>query len=111
MRLKIQTLLVVTSVVMAAGAASAADATENWTKNCAACHGKDGSGNTLMGKKNGAKDYRDPKVQAEFTNEKAAATIKEGVTVGGKERMKAFKDKLTDDEIKALVLHIRGFKQ
>ena len=110
MKSKFTTLLVASSLVISAGVASAADATENWAKNCAACHGKDGSGNTMMGKKAGAKDYHDPKVQAELTDAKAIETIQNGVVVGGKERMKGFKDKFTDAEIKDLVAHIRSFK-
>lgn len=109
--MKIQTLLVVTSIALSAGLASAADAPENWAKNCASCHAKDGSGSTMMGKKNGAKDYRDAKVQAGISNEQATKTIQDGVTVGGKEKMKGFKDKFTDEEIKALVAHIRSFKK
>jgi mono/diheme cytochrome c family protein len=109
--MKKHTLLVVTSMLFVTGIASAADVAENWAKNCASCHGKDGSGNTVMGKKNGVKDYRDPKVQAEFSDAQAASAIKGGVVVGGKTRMKAFKDELTDEDIKALVAHIRSFKK
>jgi cytochrome c6 len=104
--MKIQTLLVTTSIVLTAGIASAADVAEVWAKNCASCHAKDGSGSTVMGKKSGAEDYRDPKVQAKFTDEQAIKIIKDG-----KEKMKPFKDKLTDEEIKALVAHVRAFKK
>jgi len=88
----------------------AADAAANWSANCASCHAKDGSGSTLMGKKNGVKDYRDAKVQAEFTDEKATQAIKDGITDDGKIKMKSFKEKLTDDEVKDLVAFIRKFK-
>jgi len=64
-----------------------------------------------MGKKVDVKDYRDPKVQAELKDDKAAKTIKEGITEKGKERMKGFADKLTEEEIKALVGHMRSFKK
>jgi mono/diheme cytochrome c family protein len=37
------------------------------------------------------------------------ATLK-GVTVNGKERMKAYGDKLSEDDAKALVALIRSFK-
>jgi len=89
----------------------AADAGELWEKNCASCHGKDGRGDTKMGKKVNVKDYTDPKFQAEFKDDKAAKTIKEGITENGKERMKPFAEKLTDDDIKALIAHIRTFKK
>lgn len=111
MNIPIKSLLVAASLICAFSASNAADAAANWTANCASCHAKDGSGSTVMGKKNGAKDYRDAKVQASFSDEKAAQVIKEGVADNGKTKMKSFKDKLTDDEIKALVGYIRKFKQ
>ena len=67
---------------------------------------KDGSGNTVMGKKSGVENYTDPKAQAKFTDKEAFNAIKEG-----KGKMKAFKERLTDEEIKALVAHIRAFKK
>jgi cytochrome c553 len=64
-----------------------------------------------MGRKAGAKDYTDAKVQEGLKDEAAIKAIKEGLTVEGKKKMDAYKDKLSDDEIKALVAHIRGFKK
>ncbi|MGA3283366.1 MAG: cytochrome c [Verrucomicrobiota bacterium] len=90
--------------------AGAADVTDNWNMNCAACHGKDGKGHTMMGRKLDIKDLTDPKVQASFDDAQAAKTIKEGVTENGKDKMKAFGDKFSDDEIKALVTQVRSFK-
>jgi mono/diheme cytochrome c family protein len=89
----------------------AADAAANWSQHCASCHGKDGSGNTTMGKKLSVKDYTTAKVQAEFTDAKAAQIIKDGVSEGGKTKMKAFKEKLSDDEVKALVAYVRSLKK
>ncbi len=86
----------------------AADGAANYAKHCAACHGKDGTGNTVQGKKVGAKDYT--KDQS-FSDGAAFKAIKEGVTEGGKEKMKAFGEKLSDDEIKALVAYVRAFKK
>jgi len=37
-------------VIASAGVGVAADASATWAQNCASCHGKDGSGNTMMGK-------------------------------------------------------------
>ena len=90
---------------------SAADAKENWEKHCAKCHGPDGKGDTKMGKKAGAKDYTDPKVQAAVTDEAAFKAIKEGLKdKEGKVAMKPVEN-LTDEEIKALVAHMRKFKK
>jgi len=108
MRKNILTLVLFVTATMAA---SAADVKENWEKNCAACHGKDGKGQTKMGQKAGAKDYTDAKVQAELKDDQAFKNIKAGITEKGKEKMKPFSDKLTDDEIKALVVYVRTFKK
>ena len=90
--------------------ASAADVKENWDKNCAKCHGADGKGQTKMGQKLGIKDYTDAKVQAELKDDTAFKAVKEGLKdKEGKTLMKAA-ETLSDDEIKALVAHLRSFK-
>ena len=88
-----------------------ADAAANYAKHCAACHGKDGKGQTVQGKKSGARDYTDAKVQGSFSDAEAAKAIQDGVNEGGTETMKAYGDKLSDDEIKALVAYVRDFKK
>src|SRR6185436_19179848 len=104
--------LLIAALLLAAGfTARAADAKENWTKHCAKCHGEDGKGQTKMGKQSGAKDYTDAEVQAEIKDDKAIETIKKGLTVDGKKKMDAYAEKLSDDEIKALLAHLRGFKK
>lgn len=87
------------------------DAKANYTKECAKCHGADGRGKTKMGQKLGAKDYTDAKVQADMKDDKAFKSIKEGQKDGDKELMKSYADILSDDEIKALVAHMRAFKK
>ena len=90
--------------------ASAADAKANWDTLCAKCHGEDGKGQTKMGQKLGVKDFTDAKVQAEFTDDAAFKTIKEGKKdADGKTLMKAF-DTLSDEEVKGLVAFVRGLK-
>lgn len=104
----------ITAMAITAGMAlyaSAADVQANWNKHCAACHGKDGSGDTRMGRKEGAKDYRDPKVQAEIKPEEAFKKVKEGFKEDGKVKMKPFAEKLSDDEIKELIAHIKTFEK
>ena len=91
--------------------ALAAEAKANWEKHCLKCHGADGKGQTKMGRQSGAKDYTDPKVQAELSDEKAMKIIKEGLVEKGKKKMDPYGDKLNDDEIKALISHIRSFKK
>jgi mono/diheme cytochrome c family protein len=91
--------------------ASASNPQALYDKECAKCHGKDGKGDTKMGKKIGAKDYTDPKVQAAMTDEEAFKGIKAGLKdKSGKTLMKAYDD-LTDEQIKALVAYMRAFKK
>ena len=110
--MKAKTLVVaICSALLVVVSSSAADAKANFDKHCAKCHGPDGKGQTRMGKQAGAKDYTDAKVQAEMDDAKAFKSIKEGQKVNGKEAMKPFGDKLSDDEIKALVAFMRTFKK
>ena len=103
--------LVVSLLLASAIVSRAADAKANWDANCVQCHGKDGKADTKMGKTLNAKDLTDPKVQAEFSDAKAAESIKSGVKENGKTTMKAFGDKLSADEIKALVAYVRTLKK
>jgi len=106
-------LIIVSLALLVAGAVSvrAADAKENWEKNCTKCHGPDGKGKTKMGEKLAVKDYTDAKVQEGMKDDAMTKAIKEGVKEGEKTKMKAFGETLNDDEIKALVKYVRDFKK
>lgn len=88
---------------------SAADVKANY-ETCVKCHGADGKGATAMGKKNGAKDWTDAKVQADLKDDKMTKAIKEGVKEGDSTKMKGYPD-LSSDDIKGLVAYIRAFKK
>jgi mono/diheme cytochrome c family protein len=109
--MKRRILFFLISMTASASIGFAADAAATWAQNCASCHGKDGSGSTMMGKKLGVKDYRDAKVQAAFSDAEAERAVKEGVKTNGKETMKPFGSKLSDADIKALVKYVRSFKK
>ena len=97
-------ILVFAAIILAsAGIGFAADAAANWAQHCASCHGKDGSGNTMMGKKLGVKDYTK---EQSFSDAEATNVIK-----NGKGKMKAYKDKLSDADVKALVAYVRSLKK
>jgi len=106
-------LLSIALTLLAASAMTlrGADAKANWDANCVQCHGKDGKADTKMGKTLNAKDLTDSKVQAGFSDAKAAESIKNGVKENGKTTMKAFGDKLSEEEIKALVAYVRTLKK
>ena len=89
---------------------SAADVKENWDKNCAKCHGPDGKGHTVIGKKLEIKDFTDAKYQDSLKDEAMLKAIKEGVKDGDKTRMKPAEG-LSEEEMKALVAYVRKFKQ
>ncbi len=95
----------------AAWTASAADSKENWNTLCARCHGQDGRGQTNIGKKLGARDYTDPKIQAALTDAAAFKATKEGLKdKDGKTLMKPY-DNLSDNDINGLVAYLRTFKK
>ncbi|MCU0792078.1 MAG: cytochrome c [Opitutaceae bacterium] len=87
-----------------------APVSENWENHCAKCHGADGKGATKVGKKLKLKDYTDAAVQAAMTDEEILKVITEGIFEGEKEKMKAYKDELSEAEIKELVAYVRKFK-
>ncbi len=77
-------------------------ASENLYKSkCAMCHAADGSGNTTAGKKLGVRDLRSPEVQKQTDAQLTEVTVK------GKNKMPAYKKKLTEVQIKQLVAYIR----
>jgi cytochrome c6 len=101
--MKQKIFVLATIIIASAGVGVAADAAANWNQYCASCHGKDGSGNTMMGKKLGVKDYT--KEQG-FSDADATNIIK-----NGKDKMKGFKGKLSDADVKALVAYVRSLKK
>ncbi len=112
-RSNMKKLLTLSVVILAASALSAAagDAKEAYEKDCAKCHGTDGKGDTKMGKKLGAKDYTDAKVQSEFKDEAGVKAIKEGFKdKEGKQVMKPTEG-ISDADAKALIAHMRKFKK
>jgi mono/diheme cytochrome c family protein len=103
--------LMIALLAVSALSLRAADGKALYEKSCAKCHGQDGKGETKMGKKLGAKDYTDAKVQDEVKDEKAFKSIKEGLKgKDGATLMKPAED-LSDDDIKATIAYMRTFKK
>ena len=101
--MKRTTSVILAMMLASSGAAFGSVPAALWGRHCASCHGKDGSGNTTMGKKLGVKDYT--KSQS-FSDAEAANVIK-----NGKGKMKAYKDKLSDADVRALVAWVRSLKK
>jgi mono/diheme cytochrome c family protein len=93
-----------------ASPAAFGDAAALYGKSCASCHGKDGKGDTKMGKKAGAKDYTTAEGQ-KWSDADGVKAILEGVKDGDKQKMKGFTGKVTEAEAKELVTYIRTFKK
>lgn len=97
--------------VSAPSALEAASASSLWKKECASCHGEDGRGDTKMGRKLFISDLTDASLQAKFTDEQAAKSIKFGLKdAKGKVIMKAVSG-ISDDDVKALVAYVRSLKK
>ena len=107
-----KTKIILATLALAASttALMAGDVGAIYEKQCQKCHGADGKAETLMGKKLTIKDFTDAKYQASFTEAEATKAIKEGIKDGDKTKMKGVED-ATDDDIKALVAKVRGFKK
>ncbi len=111
MKLIATALLTSLSLALAASA-GAATAQENWDAHCAKCHAPDGSGATKIGTKLKLKDYTKAENQAAYTDAEATAAIKDGVKdPAGKFTMNPYNEKLSADEIQALVPFVRGLKK
>ncbi|MBT3881061.1 MAG: cytochrome c [Candidatus Scalindua sp.] len=81
------------------------DAQDLYTSHCVLCHGEDGSGKTDLGSGLGARDFNEKAFQDGITDEQ----IVEQIAHGTEDKMMPFQDKLSSEEMHALVPVIRGF--
>ena len=96
--------LFVVSIVEASPAPDSAAANATFRTKCALCHGPDGSG-SAVGKSMNVPDLRSPVVQ-KLPDAQLAQVIADGK--GG---MPSFKNSLSEEQIHALVAHIRSLRQ
>lgn len=104
MNRKLFAILTVAVLIILPATLAAADGAALYKAKCAMCHGADGSGATPMGKSMKLRDLRSPEVQKQTDAELTK------VTSDGKGKMPAYKGKLTDAEISAIVAHMRTLK-
>ena len=82
------------------------DAKATFEAQCAKCHGKDGRAKSLHAKHVHARDLTDAAWQGNVSDERLFNSIS-----NGKGKMPAFKKKLSDDQIDALVRYVRQLKR
>jgi cytochrome c6 len=87
--------------IAASTAFAASDGAAVYKTKCASCHGADGSGQTAMGKSLKLRDLGSADVQKQTDKELYS------LTSDGKGKMPAYKGKLTEADINALVAHMR----
>ena len=80
------------------------DARKLYMTHCKTCHGENGKP-TDLGIGLEARDFTDADWQAKATDEKIIKQINDGTP----EKMMPFKEKLTPDEVKALIPVVRSF--
>jgi cytochrome c6 len=98
---------VITAAMLAALLASNVFAADNaqdiYKAKCQMCHGPNGQP-TAVGKSMGARPFSDPDVVKMSDAELAS------ITSTGKNKMPAYKGKVSEDQITALVKYVRGLK-
>jgi cytochrome c6 len=93
-------LALLLALTAAAPAPTAADAARVWATRCADCHGRDGRGQTGMGRRLGVKDLA--------ASRKSAAELAADIADGIPERkMPGYAKKLTAAEIEALARYVK----
>ena len=85
----------------------AGDPGELFVKACAPCHSKDGKAQTPAARKLGVKDLS----LSTLSDEEIGRQIREGKLKAKDSKMPAFKEKLTDEEIKTLVEMVKSFRK
>lgn len=101
-------ILLAASLGLLSITAGAVDGAYLWKARCQDCHGADGRAQTLMGRKESMADFTNPVWQRQIDDRMIYAIIAEGSPRNAK--MKAFKDKLTPEQIGLLVRHIRSLR-
>jgi len=85
---------------------ASSEAQQIYQERCVACHGEDGKGKPKKGRELKAKDFTRARWQKHTSDEEIVETITNGIR---KKKMPAFKDKLTPEQIRALVPWLRSF--
>ncbi|MCF7707733.1 MAG: SUMF1/EgtB/PvdO family nonheme iron enzyme [Verrucomicrobia bacterium] len=91
------------------GGGAKIDASADYKRLCAGCHGESGKGDTQLGKMLKARDYSSEDVKSTLNDEEMFDAIKNGLKVNGRDVMHPYKDELNDEQINALVELMKSF--
>ncbi|XXF79096.1 cytochrome c [Myxococcaceae bacterium GXIMD 01537] len=99
----------VLALSLTATGAWAEEPADLWKAKCKSCHGEDGKAQTKMGQKENIPDFS----KAAWQKAESDAEIRKVIADGSSHnpKMKAFKDKLTPEQIDSLVKYIRGLQE
>jgi mono/diheme cytochrome c family protein len=95
-------------LTLAAPAASGPDGQALFLQYCKGCHGENGKGDTPLARKIRAPDFTQAKVQEALKDDAITRALRSGVQKDGVVRMKGFGERLSAEEIQALVKHLRS---
>jgi cytochrome c6 len=96
-------LVCVLAAVLSPSVFAAEDGPAIYKAKCALCHAADGGGDTPMGRKLGLQALGSDDVQ-KMSDDDIRQTI-----VQGKGKMPGFENKLTSDQVQAVIAHVRSF--
>lgn len=96
-------LLFAVTLATAHGQSAPSNGAALYKAKCAMCHGQDGAGKTPMGQKLNIQDLRSAEIQKRSDAELAKAIGQ------GKGKMPGFDNKISPDDIRAIVSEIRAF--
>jgi mono/diheme cytochrome c family protein len=82
-----------------------AGSADTYKTKCSACHGVNGAGDTMIGRNLQLRSLASPEVQ-KLTDDELFVIISKG-----KNKMPSFDHKLSQDQIRELVKHIRALKK
>jgi mono/diheme cytochrome c family protein len=85
---------------------AAADAATIYNRQCLSCHGRDGRGRTRRGRQTHARDMTDASWQDDVSDERLFNSIS-----NGRGKMPAFRKKISENDIDALVAYVRRMRK
>jgi mono/diheme cytochrome c family protein len=86
--------------------APGADAGTIYSRQCVPCHGRDGRGRTRKGRQTHARDMTDASWQDDVSDERLFNSIS-----NGRGKMPAFRKKISEHDIDALVAYVRRMRR